>query len=55
MISIFLVVGCLLGLIILVGLVAGIILLMQSGQRDTVSRAREGWIHRRSAEDQDGW
>jgi hypothetical protein len=55
MVSVFLIVGCLLGLIILVGLIVGIILVMQSSQRDTVSKSREGWIHRRSEKDQDGW
>ena len=35
--------GCL-GLVILVGLVAGLIYIMQSSRRDTVSSAREDWI-----------
>ena len=38
-----LVLGCI-GLIILAGLVVGLIYIMQSSQRDTVSSAREDWI-----------
>ena len=35
--------GCL-GLVILIALVVGLIYIMQSSRRDTVSSAREDWI-----------
>ena len=38
-----LVLGCI-GLVILVGLVVGLIYILQSSQRDAVSSAREDWI-----------
>ena len=52
--SLLLVVGCL-GLVILLGLVAGIIYIAQSSRRDKVSSAREDWINRRSEKDEQGW
>jgi hypothetical protein len=55
MLSILLIMVCLISLIALGGLIVGIILAIQSNQGDVVSSAREGWIHRRSEKDQDGW
>lgn len=46
---------CAVALLVLVGLVVGIIIIMKSGERDTVSSAREGWINRRSDKDEQGW
>lgn len=50
-------IGCAIGLLLLIGAAVGIglALLMQSGGRDTVSTAREDWLHRRSEKDQKGW
>jgi hypothetical protein len=45
--------GCLV-LLILAALVIGIIVIMQSGERDVVSSARQDWIERRSEKDQEG-
>ena len=53
MISILLVVGFLLALVILVGLGIGIYVIMQSGQSDAVSAARQEWIDERSEEAQE--
>ena len=39
----------------LIGLIVGIILVLQSSQRDAVSQARGDWIHRRSEKDEQGW
>lgn len=47
--------GCLLGLILLAGLIIGVMIIMQSDQRDVVSEARQGWIFRRSEKDEEGW
>ena len=44
MVSMTLIVACLGGLLLLVALIVGIIVIMQSGQRDTVSSARQGWM-----------
>lgn len=52
---VFLVILCVVLLLILAGLVIGIIVIMKSGERDTVSSAREGWINRRSDKDEEGW
>ena len=41
--TLILVLGCL-GLVILVGLVVGLIYIVQSGRHDAVSSAREDWI-----------
>lgn len=49
------IIGCGLGLMIFAALVVVIIVVSQSGERDTVSTAREGWIRRRSEKDEDGW
>jgi len=46
-----LVLGCM-GLVIVAGLVVGLIYIMQSSQRDTVSSAREGWISAGNAGDE---
>ncbi len=53
MISILLIVGCILGLVLLAALVIGIIVIMNSGERDVVSTARQGWINRRSGKDEE--
>lgn len=55
MVSTFLIVGCVGGALILAAVGAGIYIIMKAGQRDTVSTAREGWIHRRSDKDSQGW
>jgi len=55
MMSILLIAGCLVGILVLAGLVVGIVLIMRSGERDVVSDARQGWINRRSEEDEEGW
>lgn len=56
MVSAFLlIILCAVALLVLVGLVVGIIIIMKSGERDTVSSAREGWINRRSDKDEQGW
>ena len=47
------VLGCLV-LAILAGLVVGLIYIVQSSQRDTVSSAREDWISARGEEDEQG-
>ena len=51
--SLLLLAVCLVSLVALAGLVIGIIVIVQSNQRDTVSSAREGWINRRSEKDED--
>jgi hypothetical protein len=53
-VSIILIVGCLLGLLLLGALLVGIIVILNSGNNDVVSSARQGWINRRSEKDQDG-
>ena len=55
MATILLVVGCVGGLLVLAIIGAAVFIMMQSGQRDTVSTAREGWIQRRSEKDEQGW
>jgi hypothetical protein len=56
MVSAFLlIILCAVALVMLVGLAVGIIIIMKSGERDTVSSAREGWINRRSDKDEQGW
>ena len=52
MITVLLVSGCV-GVFLVLVIVGAII--MQAGQRDTVSTAREDWIHRRSEKDEHGW
>jgi hypothetical protein len=47
--------ACLVGVVILVGFIVGVVVVMRSGQRDTVSSAREDWLHRRSDKDQREW
>jgi len=46
-----LVLGCI-GLVILVGLVVGLIYILQSSRRDAVSSAREDWIGAGNDEDE---
>ena len=53
--SIMLIVGCLLGLLVLAVLIVGLVVVLQSGDRDVVSDARQGWLSRRSEEDEKGW
>ena len=55
MMSLVLILACLLGVVMLAVLLAGIVLIMNSGGRDVVSTARQGWINRRSDQDQEGW
>ncbi len=47
--------GCILVTFLLLALVVGIIVIMRSSDRDVVSTARQGWINRRSAKDQEEW
>ncbi len=42
--SITLLVACGLGLLVLAGLIVGLILLLQSGDSDAVSSARQDWM-----------
>ena len=53
--SLLLIAGCLLGLLVLAALIVGIVVVLHSGDRDVVSGARQGWLNRRSEEDQEGW
>ena len=46
---------CMGALILLAMFGVGFWLIMQAGQRDTVSTAREGWIQRRSEKDEQEW
>jgi hypothetical protein len=46
--------GCLLAVVLLAALIVGIIVILNSGERDVVSTAREGWINQRSERDQEG-
>jgi hypothetical protein len=55
MVSVVLVVGCTIGILIIIALAIGLALLMNSSSRDQVSSAREGWIQRRSEKDEEGW
>lgn len=52
MITVLLVAGCV-GVLLVAVIVAAVV--MQAGQRDTVSTARQDWIHRRSDKDDHGW
>jgi len=49
--SLILILGCM-GLLIVAGLVAGLIYIMQSSRRDAVSSAREDWIGAGNDEDE---
>jgi hypothetical protein len=51
MMSLLLLGVCALSLIALVGLVIGVIVIMQSNRGDAVSTAREDWINQRSEPD----
>lgn len=50
-ISLIVIVGCLLAAVMLAALIVGIVVILNSGERDVVSTAREGWINRRSDKD----
>jgi hypothetical protein len=54
-VTVLLILGCLVSLLALAGVVVVVVLVMQSGERDVVSPARQGWINRRSQEDEEGW
>ena len=45
--------GCLLGLLLLGVLVAGIIVILNGGKNGIVSTARQGWINRCSDKDEE--
>ena len=53
MVSLTLIIGCVIGGLLLAALAVGLAMLMNSS--DPVSSAREGWIHRRSEKDEEGW
>ena len=53
--TIIFVVSCILALIMLGLVIAGIVMVLQAGRHDTVSVAREDWIQRRSEKDEQGW
>jgi hypothetical protein len=55
MMTILLIAGCVVSLIMLVAVGGVVFMVMQAGERDTVSAAREDWIHRRSKKDEQGW
>jgi hypothetical protein len=55
MVSLLLVGGCLLGLLLLGALVVGIVIVIQAGERDKVSPARQDWMQRRSEKDEQEW
>lgn len=49
--TLILMVGCL--VVMLAVFIVGVIVILNSGKRDVVSTAREGWINRRSEKDQE--
>ncbi|MBN1992772.1 MAG: hypothetical protein JW953_08690 [Anaerolineae bacterium] len=51
--SLSLIVVCLVGLVVLAGLIGGIILVIRSSQRDTVSTARADWMKQGSEPDEE--
>lgn len=51
--SLIVMLGCLLAVVLLAAVIVGVIVLLNSGERDVVSTAREGWINRRSEKDQE--
>jgi hypothetical protein len=56
MIFILFITGCLGGLLLLaIAIGVGIVVIMQAGERDTVSTARQDWIQRRSDKDDQKW
>ncbi|MFN8457728.1 MAG: hypothetical protein U0401_24250 [Anaerolineae bacterium] len=55
MISLLILLACGLGALVLIVAVVAVIVLMQTGERDVVSTARQGWINRRSEQDKEGW
>ena len=46
---------CLMGLVLVAAIVAGLMLMIRAGDSDTVSTAREDWITRRSDDDDRRW
>ncbi len=55
MVTLLILLACGLGASLLVAGVIAVIVLMQTGERDVVSAARQGWINRRSEQDKEGW
>ena len=55
MVAILYGVSCLIAVIMLILVAAGIAMVMRAANRDTVSTAREDWIQRRSDKDEQGW
>lgn len=55
MVSIVVILGCLLGVLLFGALLVGIIVILNTGNNDAVSSARQGWINRRSDKDKEGW
>jgi hypothetical protein len=53
--TLLLVVGCGIGVVVLGIIIFGVIMLVQAGDKDTVSTARADWISRRSDDDERGW
>ena len=53
MVNLIVIVACLLAVVLLAAVIVGIIVIVNSGERDVVSGAREGWINRRSEKDQE--
>jgi len=51
--SMVIIIGCLLGVLVAGAVLVGLVILMNSGQHDRVSSARQGWIDRRSEKDQE--
>jgi hypothetical protein len=47
MMSILLIATCLLGFLLLAGLIIGLVVIMQSGRHDVVSTARQDWLDSR--------
>lgn len=52
---ILVVMGCLVGLLLSIAVIAGLIVIIRSGGLDTVSTARQDWIQRRSDRDEREW
>jgi hypothetical protein len=55
MLTVLSIIGCALSLLAVGGLIVAVIVIVQSNQRDPVSGARQGWISRRSEQDEEGW
>lgn len=52
--TMLLLIGCVLGILVLIGLAAGLILILLAGRGDAVSTAREGWISGGSEGEEEG-